>query len=318
MPTIFLFSGQGSQYYQMGRAFFETEPLFRRAMMRLDAVFGDLTGQSLLHQLFDTHNPSLPFDDLLFTHPAIVRIECALTEMFMEENIVPQATVGCSLGSFAAAAASGWISSDEAVTLAVHQAQAVEMLCEPGVMIAILAPRIEHEAPLTARGATIAADNFENHFIVSARSIDFENIEGYLNLHKLAHQKLPVRHAFHTHWLGTARQMFLRQMPPLRQRTAKCRLWCCASEGQIDSMASSYFWDVVEQPIQFASTICRLERQGPWRYLDLGPSATLATFLKYSLRIGSRSHAMSLMNRGGRDTDRLSAVRAVYEGSFNC
>jgi acyl transferase domain-containing protein len=226
MPTIFLFSGQGSQYYQMGRAFFEAEPVFRRAMMRLDTVFDDLTGQSLLHQLYGAHNPSLPFDDLLLTHPAIVMVECALAEMFMEENIVPHAAMGCSLGSFAAAAVSGWISSEEAVTLAVRQAQAVQSLCEPGVMIAVLAPRNEHEAALTACGATMAADNFENHFIVSARSVDRENIEAYLKSHGLAHQTLPVRHAFHTHWLRTAKQTFLRRKTSLRQGAAKSRLWC--------------------------------------------------------------------------------------------
>lgn len=311
MPIVFLFSGQGSQHYQMGRALYDVEPSFRRAMLRFDSVVADLTGYSLLAQLYGPNPPTVLFDELILTHPAIVMVECALAEMLIEESIVPTAVLGCSLGSFAAAVASGCISGEQAVTLAVQQAEAVQAHCEAGAMLAIMAQRTTHEGPLAALGATLAADNFDTHFIISVRIPDLAQVRRYLQAHNLASQILPVRCAFHAPWLDSARAAFLNQMQPWSERVMCRPLWSCASAAPLKSIPPHYFWDVVQKPIQFAQTIKKLEQQGPCRYLDLGPSGTLATFLKYLLPTGSRSQAMAAMTRSGRDIQCLSTLRAA-------
>jgi hypothetical protein len=45
----------------------------------------------------------------------------------------------------------------------------------------------------------------------------------------------------------------------------------------------------VRLPIFFEQTIAELERAGPHEYIDLGPSGTLSTFVKYNLAPASRS-----------------------------
>lgn len=76
-------------------------------------------------------------------------------------------------------------------------------------------------------------------------------------------------------------------------------------------MRPDYFWDAIYAPIQFAKTIRKLELQGSWRYIDLGPSGTLATFLKYLLTDSSRSHAVAILSRAGRDQQCLHDLRAT-------
>ncbi|MDO8299356.1 acyltransferase domain-containing protein [Lacisediminimonas sp.] len=313
LPTVFMFSGQGSQHYQMGIALYEAEPVFRRAMMRMDIAYADLTGHSLLEHLYGRQDASSPFEELALTHPAIVMVECALAEMLMSEGIVPTLSLGCSLGSFSAAAASGWVSSENALAMAIHQAKAVQAYCEAGTMIAILGSHIQHASKLASLGAIVAAENFDRHFIVSAHLHDLEKILAYLHANDLASQILPVQRAFHTPWLDPAKSHFVEHVAPSIPGKVLRELWCCASAGPVASMCPQYFWDVVQKPIRFAETIRKLELQGPWRYVDLGPSGTLATFLKYLLPATSRSCTVATLSRVGRDQQCLRDLRAACQ-----
>jgi hypothetical protein len=62
----------------------------------------------------------------------------------------------------------------------------------------------------------------------------------------------------------------------------------------VSNVSGDYFWDVVRRPIRFRETAARLEGQRGRHYIDIGPSGTLATFLKYSLpaRTSSSIHAI--------------------------
>ncbi|XOS93736.1 acyltransferase domain-containing protein [Brevibacillus laterosporus] len=50
---VFMYSGQGSQYYQMGRALFEQNNIFRSYMYELDAKVRELIGVSVRSELYE-------------------------------------------------------------------------------------------------------------------------------------------------------------------------------------------------------------------------------------------------------------------------
>ncbi|MCR8985513.1 acyltransferase domain-containing protein [Brevibacillus laterosporus] len=52
-PIVFMFSGQGSQYFQMGKELFDQNPSFRRWMLQLDRISSSITGESVLEILYD-------------------------------------------------------------------------------------------------------------------------------------------------------------------------------------------------------------------------------------------------------------------------
>jgi acyl transferase domain-containing protein len=134
---MFMFSGLGSQYYQMGRGLFTGHPGFRRLMQDMDAVVQDLTGESVIRTLYDpAYAKSDPFDSLLVSSAALFMVEYALAEAMIEVGMVPDGVLGVSLGAFAAATIAGCISRDESLEWIIRQSQIVQRCCGNGGMIA--------------------------------------------------------------------------------------------------------------------------------------------------------------------------------------
>ena len=52
VPTVFMFSGQGSQYHQMGRELFDSDAVFRESMIRLDGLAQRLLGESVIEAIY--------------------------------------------------------------------------------------------------------------------------------------------------------------------------------------------------------------------------------------------------------------------------
>src|SRR5688572_3233408 len=86
-PVVWMFSGQGAQYFGMGRALYDGNPTFRLWMDRLDGVAADYVGQSIVEILYgEGHAKSQPFEHILHTHPALFMIQYATAETLRAEG----------------------------------------------------------------------------------------------------------------------------------------------------------------------------------------------------------------------------------------
>jgi acyl transferase domain-containing protein len=306
-----MFSGQGSQYFQMGKALYEDEATFRHWMMRLDEIPRRSAGVSVLETLYsDRYGKGDPFDRALLTHPAIFMVEYSLAQALMHAGTRPDMVLGVSMGSFAAAAVAGLISAEDALAAVMEQAMALEECCEPGGMIAVLAdPALFAEDFIGGRGE-LAAVNFSSHFVVSAPRRELAEIEAELTRRDVGHQRLPVSFAFHSRWIDSARAPFLAFMRSIRRGQGTLPLACCDEAAILTDLSGDYFWDVVRHRIRFRETAARLEQRGARRYIDVGPAGTLATFLKYGMPAGSTSTVHAVLTPWGTDRRNFAAVTA--------
>ena len=311
--TVFMFSGQGSQYFQMGRELFEKNDTFRRWMVRLDATAQRSAGQSVIETLYsDAHSKGDPFDRTLLTHPAIFMVEYSLAQTLMEMDVWPDMVLGASLGSFAAAAVAGFLDVEDALSAVIRQARLLEEWCEPGGMIAVLAdPALFAEEPFRGR-SELAAVNFSSHFVVTAKQSELATIEAELKARAIGHQRLPVSFAFHSQWIDEARAPFVSFMQSVGRKPSRIPLVCCDETATVTGLSDDYLWNVVRRPIRFRETIAWLERQGTHRYIDAGPAGTLATFLKYVLPRTTSSTAHAILTPYGLDQRNLAAVSASF------
>jgi bacillaene synthase trans-acting acyltransferase len=309
---VFMFSGQGSHHFQMARALFEQERVFRDSMTRLDGIVRDLAGSSVLEALYSPANPKgATFDRIQLTHPAIFMVEYSLAQSLMRAGVEPDITLGASLGSFAAAAVSGFITAEDALAAVIRQASVMDECCTPGGMYAVLSNPALYAQPFLSANSAMAGVNFSSHFVVSARRAQFASIEAGLRANAVAFQRLPVSFAFHSEWIEEARGPFESFTRTLRLKPGELPFVSCHDAAPAAELADGFFWRVVREPIRFRDAITRLEGSGAYRYIDVGPASTLATFLKYALPAGTRSTVLPILSPYGHDQKNLAAVMAA-------
>ena len=309
--NVFMFSGQGSQYFHMGKALYDDNDTFRDWMVRLDDIARQSTGISVIETIYaDVHGRGDTFDRTVLTHPAIFMVEYSLAQSLIHAGVRPDVVLGVSLGSFAGAAVAGFIGVEDALTAVIQQAIALEERCEPGGMIAVLADPSLFEEDFLSGCSELAAINFSSHFVVSARRTELEVIEAGLKKRNTGYQRLPVSVPFHSQWIDNAKAPFALFMRSIQRQQCRLPLVCCDQTATLSELSDDYFWNVVRRPIHFRETTARLEQQGAHRYIDLGPSGTLTTFLKYGLPATTKSTMHTILTPYGFDQKNLSAVLA--------
>ena len=305
--TVFMFSGQGSQHFQMAKELFAVNERFRETLIRMDRVAQPLVGQSVIEAIYSASR-SDPFDRTLLTHPAIFMVEYSLSQCLIHGGVTPDLTLGASLGSFAAATLAGCMDPEEALTAVIRHAMALEASCKPGGMLAVLADPALFQEEFMREHSELAAINFSKHFVVSATPVGLDKIEAVLRRREITHQRLPVSFAFHSRWIEEARLPLESCVSSVRMTQGQLPLLGCHDLVTRTELSADFFWGAVRQPIRFREAIAQLEREGSHRYIDVGPSGTLATFLKYGLPAGSASTAHAILTPWGQDQKNLTTL----------
>lgn len=313
MKKVFLFSGQGSQYYQMGRSLYRSSAVFRNRMDRHDEILADLLGHSVRDVIHGERSRSDRFDQTMLAGAAICMIELSLAETLVHHEVMPDIVLGASLGVFAAAVMAGSLSAEQALQLTVRQGQVFERCCEAGTMVAVLgSPSIYHRTPTLRDNSDIAAINFDGHFVLALPQEAWPEVESALRHSGETYQRMSVSRAFHSRWIDSAEAEFKACVRGMRALPPRMPLVCCAPAAALSSVDEETLWQTVRQPIRFQTAVAELERSGPCLYVDVGPSSTLATFLKYQLPPGSPSAIQPLMTMFDQDVSHFQKLVPTF------
>lgn len=308
--VVFMFSGQGSQYYGMARALFQNNAGFRKTVDRLDACAADVIGESVIGRLYEARKSSREeFKRTLYTHPAIFIIEYTLARMLIDSGVQPCYALGVSLGEFAAAAVAGILSAEDALAAVLVQARIIEEECPSGGMLAILHETALYDTvPLLREGTELVSVNSASHFVVAGGEAALDAVSDFLRARNLNFQRLSVSHAFHSPLIDPASSRYREYLAEMRPNPPAVSFVSCLEGKVISKMDPGHFWEVARGPIRFRETMREMEALGPFLYLDAGPGSTLANLSAKNFRQGSGSESLAIVTPFHQDLKNLDTV----------
>ena len=128
--TVFLYSGQGSQWAGMGRQLLSDEPAFAAAVAELEPVFVSQVGFSLRDVLV-AGEPVVGIERI---QPVLVGMQLALTALWRAYGVEPDAVIGHSMGEVTAAVVAGALSPADGLKVIATRSKLMSRLAGQGAM----------------------------------------------------------------------------------------------------------------------------------------------------------------------------------------
>ncbi|MFV8755922.1 type I polyketide synthase [Nannocystaceae bacterium ST9] len=275
-----LFTGQGSQYVDMGRELFEREPSFRAAIEQCAALLDPRLERPLLSVLYPSSPPAdSPIDQTRWAHVTLFALEYALARCLFGWGVTPAYLFGHSLGEYVAACLAGVFELDEALRIVEARGRLMQALASGGAMVAVRAG-VDRVAPLVemfADRVAIAADNGPANVTISGEANAIAGIVAQLERRAIHCRPLRVSHAFHSPAMDPMLDEFEAVVAgaTLRRPTIPV-VSSLLGRASDDALLDPRYWRrQIRETVAFAEGLRWLDGQGVDAFLELGPSPVL-------------------------------------------
>lgn len=276
----FLFSGQGTQYPDMGRELYEVEPIFRDSINRIEEIFIGKIDLKLTDLLYGTNSSAATLQQTRYAQPALFAVEFSLAKLLQGWGISPSIVLGHSLGEFVAACIAGVFSLADAVTLIAARGRLMQSM-EPGRMLAItLGPdKVLKLISANYPSLDIASINGEQQTVVSGPNSDIAQLASNLQDQGVLAVELDTSHAFHSRMMDPVIASFSDLFEDIKLNPPSIPIISNLTGNvvQSDQICTSDYWcNQLRSTVQFYESLQTLkEIEGDSIWLEIGPGRAL-------------------------------------------
>jgi acyl transferase domain-containing protein/acyl carrier protein len=283
--VVFMFSGQGSQYVNMGRELYESETVFREQVDYCCELLKPYLQLDLRTVLYPNEEKAQEATQKLqqtaMTQPALFVIEYALAKLWMAWGVRPQMMIGHSIGEYLAATLAGVFSLEDALLIVATRGKLMQQL-PGGAMLSIQLPQKEVQQ-LLEKEISLAASNAPSSCVVSGSTEAIEQLQKKLQQTDVSCRRLHTSHAFHSQMMEPIIETFVQLLQKVKLNPPKIPFVSNVSGTWITTAQATdpnYWAKHLRQPVRFCEGMTELVKTPETLFLEVGPGRTLSTFVK--------------------------------------
>ncbi|HLP62849.1 MAG TPA: condensation domain-containing protein, partial [Candidatus Deferrimicrobium sp.] len=291
-PIVYIFSGLGSQYVDMGYNLYQQEPLFRKEMDACFEIIASLTGNNLKGLLYPSTVPNVfPVTSTQnLSHPEISQlvifiIEYALASLLIKWGIYPHAMIGYSFGEYIAACIAGVITLEQGLKLVVQRGKLIARTT-PGGMLSVPLTRRELELLLPENGEIYLAIDNGPSCIIAGPQEAIETFAGQMKKKKHLCMRLNANHAIHTPLMNSIRVEFeqkLKEIPWKEPKIPYISNLTGQWQTKEQAMDPGYWVRHLSSTVRFNEGINLLAKEPYTIFIELGPGRDISAMIQRTL-----------------------------------
>ncbi len=318
-PLVFLFSGQGTQYYLMGKHFYETNGVFKENMdtgfkilkklMNID--YSKVLGYVASNISTDTIN------DTFYTQPLLFLVEYATAKMLEDYGLEPDYMIGHSLGEYTAACVGGVFSLEDGLSLLTKRAELMGTI-QSGSMLNIGAPFSDIQKFIHSE-VSVAAINTEDSCVISGNDFYIAEIEEKLAIDQIPFIRLKTSHAFHSSMMDGILEDYRKVLSKIKWNTSNKKIISNLSGKEVTTqeVTSPEYWvRHLRETVQFSKGCSYLLQNIKGNFLEIGPGQVLINLLKQQKNYKKEEHKTFPILPGHREKENPGYERSAILGKL--
>ncbi|RBL90066.1 type I polyketide synthase [Chitinophaga flava] len=284
--VVFMFPGQGSQYFGMAQELYRHQPVFSSWMDKGLQTLQELSGISfreIIGYAPGDNADQQQINNTLYTQPLLFLVEYAMAQTLIHMGVKPASMIGHSLGEYVAACLSGVFSFEDGLKIIWERARLMNSL-PGGSMLAVNAGR-EEVSPLLTNNISVAVINTKDTCVVAGNTEEIDALAMQLTAQGIVCTRLRTSHAFHSRMMDGILPAFEQllsgislsapQIPFISNRSGKA---ITAEEA----VSPAYWVTHLREAVLFSAGLQSLlhEAKDSTIFVEVGPGKTLTGFLK--------------------------------------
>ena len=283
----FVFSGQGPQWYKMGRELLACDAIFAQSVREIDQMFRPKLGWSVWDALH-REEADARMEETEIAQPTVFALQVSLAKRLLDLGLVPSGVTGHSLGEMAAAVISGAITLEEGVDIIYHRSRLHQTASGRGRMLAAsLTPDQAYRYAEKSHGHfSVAAINSADAVAFSGDNKEIQELSDELTKLGIFNRLLRGKVPFHSHHMDPFKDELLRCLSHLKPQKEKIDFYSSTFGKKIPgtTCTNQYWVDCVREPVRFMDSLNAMIDAGIQTFIEISPHPVLSPSIETNLK----------------------------------
>ncbi len=285
---VFMFSGQGSQYANMGLDLYQHDDDYKKIVDECIRLVSKCTNIQFEKVLFpalfaDDKTGDYDINQAQWAQPALFVIEYSLAKLLGILNISAASYIGHSIGEYVAATLAGIFSLEEAIKIIVIRGQLMQSMPK-GAMLSIQANAIKVDKIIKDNNCELAVINSPKNCVVSGSVEAIANLKTALDKLEIAAIVLRVSHAYHSGSMEDASKKFMIELQKIKLKKPQKRFISNLTGNFItpyEAVSPEYWVNHLRHTVLFSEGIKTIfNTYSNLFFVEVGAGKSLMSFVK--------------------------------------